>query len=38
MSDNLGVFFIAICFFISGFAFGWKLGESWGKMEGDEND
>ena len=36
MSDNLGVFFIAISFFIGGLIIGWKLGESWGKMEGDE--
>ena len=36
MFDNIGVFFIAISFFIGGFAIGWKLGKSFGEMNNEK--
>lgn len=35
MIDKISVLIIAMCFFVSGFVIGWKLGEAFGKRSKD---
>lgn len=37
MIEKICVFIIAMCFFISGFVIGWKLGEAFGNRKETED-
>ena len=38
MSYKLCIFIIAMCFFVSGFVIGWKLGKAFGKRKETEDE
>lgn len=37
MIEKLCIFIIAMCFFISGFTIGWKMGEKFGRRKETED-